>query len=218
MLVLAVAVGLAVGALALVRHARPEGRSALQWTLGGIVVAGLAIGYAARHPIIALLGAGSDFAMRVNLWNTMVDYLRTKPVQGWGWFGAWNQSEFPFSAINYTLRTSHATGLNAYFDVLLQLGWIGLVLFTAMAGVALVRSWLDASERRSVIYAWTPLVLVALLVDSMFESFTLSGFGWLLLVLCAVRAGQSRSWRERLGAGDDGPVLPHVQEEQSGPR
>jgi O-antigen ligase len=217
-LVLAVAVGLAVGALALVRHARPEGRSALQWTLGGIVVAGLAIGYAARHPIIALLGAGSDFAMRVNLWNTMVDYLRTKPVQGWGWFGAWNQSEFPFSAINYTLRTNHATGLNAYFDVLLQLGWIGLVLFTAMAGVALVRSWLDASERRSVIYAWTPLVLVALLVDSMFESFTLSGFGWLLLVLCAVRAGQSRSWRERLGSGDDGPVLPHVQEEQSGPR
>jgi O-antigen ligase len=217
-LVLAVAVGLAVGALALVRHARPEGRSALQWTLGGIVVAGLAIGYAARHPIIALLGAGSDFAMRVNLWNTMVDYLRTKPVQGWGWFGAWNQSEFPFSAINYTLRTSHATGLNAYFDVLLQLGWIGLVLFTAMAGVALVRSWLDASERRSVIYAWTPLVLVALLVDSMFESFTLSGFGWLLLVLCAVRAGQSRSWRERLGSGDDGPVLPHVQEGQIGPR
>ena len=53
-LVLAVAVGLAVGALALVRHARPEGRSALQWTLGGIVVVGLAIGYAARHPIIAL--------------------------------------------------------------------------------------------------------------------------------------------------------------------
>ena len=84
--------------------------------------------------------------------------------------------------------------------MLLQLGWIGLVLFTAIAGVALVRSWLDASERRSVIYAWTPLILVALLVDSMFESFTLSGFGWLLLVLCAVRAGQSRSWRERIDA------------------
>ena len=96
-------------------------------------------------------------------------------MQGWGWFGPWNQSEFPFSAINYALRTSHATGLNAYFDVLLQLGWIGLVLFIAFAGVALVRSWLDASERRSVIYAWTPLVLVALLVDSMFESFTLVG-------------------------------------------
>jgi exopolysaccharide production protein ExoQ len=210
-LVLAVAVGLAVGALALVRHAPPEGRSALQWTLGGVVVAGLAIGYAARHPIIALLGAGSDFSMRVDLWNTMVDYyLRSKPVQGWGWFGPWNPSEFPFSAINYGLRTSHATGLNAYFDVLLQLGWVGLLLFTAFAGVALVRSWLDASERRSVVYAWTPLVLIALLVDSMFESFTLFGFGWLLLVLCAVRAGQSRSWRERIDAREGEPELPHA--------
>jgi len=217
-LVLAVAVGLAVGALALVRHARPEGRSALQWTLGGIVVAGLAIGYAARHPIIAFLGAGSDFSMRVNLWNTMVDFLRSKPVQGWGWFGPWDQGEFPFSAINYGLRTSHATGLNAYFDVLLQLGWMGLLLFTAFAGVALVRSWLDASERRSVIYAWTPLVLVTLLVDSMFESFTLFGFGWLLLVLCAVRAGQSRSWRERIDASEGGPELPHVQEGPIGSR
>lgn len=217
-LVLAVAVGLAVGALALVRHARPEGRSALQWTIGGVVVAGLAIGYAARHPIIALLGAGSDFSMRVDLWNTIVDYLRSKPVQGWGWFGPWNQNEFPFSAINYGLRTSHATGLNAYFDVLLQLGWIGLLLFTAFAGVALVRSWLDASERRAVVYAWTPLVLVALLVDSMFESFTLFGFGWLLLVLCAVRAGQSRSWRERIDAGEGGPLLPHVQEGPIPPR
>jgi exopolysaccharide production protein ExoQ len=217
-LVLAVAVGLAVGALALVRHARPERRSALQLTLGGIVVVGVIVGYAARHPIIALLGAGSDFSMRVNLWNTMVDYLRSKPVQGWGWFGPWNPNEFPFSTINYALKTSHATGLNAYFDVLLQLGWIGLLLFTAFAGVALVRSWLDASERRSVIYAWTPLVLVTLLVDSMFESFTLFGFGWLLLVLCAVRAGQSRSWRERIDASDVAPELPGVQEGPKGPR
>ena len=96
--------------------------------------------------------------------------------------------------------------------MLLQLGWIGLLLFLALAGVAFVRSWLVASERRSIIYAWTPLILVALLVDSMFESFTLSGFGWLLLVLCAVRAGQSRSWRERMDDRRGEPELPHVQE------
>jgi len=212
-LVLAVAVGLAVGALALVRHARPERRSALQLTLGGIVVLGLIVGYTARHPIIAFLGAGTDFSMRVDLWNRMVDFLRSRPVQGWGWFGPWNPEEFPFSAINYYLRTSHATGLNAYFDVVLQLGWLGLLLFAAFVGVALVRSWLDASERRSVIYAWTPLILITLLVDSMFESFTLFGFGWMLLVLCAVRAGQSRSWRERIGSVAGRPELPHVQED-----
>ena len=75
---------------------------------------------------------------------------------------------------------------------------MGLLLFGALAGVALIRAWLDAGERRSTVYSWTPLILVTLLVNSVFESFTLFGIGWLLLVLCAVRAGQSRSWRGRI--------------------
>lgn len=217
--VLALAVGLAVGALALVRHARPERRAGLQLALGALVVIGVFVGYAARHPIIALLGAGTDFSMRVELWNFMVDILRQKPVQGFGWFGVWDQQQYPFNAINFWLGKDHATGLNAYFDVALQLGWVGLVLFLALAALALGRSWLVAGERRSVVYAWTPLMLVALLVDSMFESFTLTGLGWLMLVLCAVRAGQSRSWREKLDSGTDagggaaaeGSGLPHAQ-------
>lgn len=208
-LVLAVGVGLAVAALALVRHTRPEHRGALQLGLGALVVVGVLVGYFARHPIIAWLGAGTDFSMRVNLWNVMVDYVRFEPVLGWGWFGAWSPREYPFGIINYILDSSHATGLNAYFDVLLQLGWVGLCFFIALAAIALVRAWLAASERRSVIYAWTPLILVALLIDSMFESFTLVGIGWMMLVLCAVRAGQSRSWRERIDAPGAGGGLPH---------
>ncbi|MCW3493769.1 O-antigen ligase family protein [Microbacterium sp. SSM24] len=208
-LVLAVGVGLAVAALALVRHTRPEHRGALQLGLGALVVVGVLAGYFARHPIIAWLGAGTDFSMRVNLWNVMVDYVRFEPVLGWGWFGAWSPREYPFGIINYILDSSHATGLNAYFDVLLQLGWVGLCFFIALAAIALVRAWLAASERRSVIYAWTPLILVALLIDSMFESFTLVGIGWMMLVLCAVRAGQSRSWRERIDAPGAAGGLPH---------
>ncbi|MDR7189119.1 O-antigen ligase [Microbacterium sp. BE35] len=219
--VLALGVGLAVGALALVRHARPERRAGLQLGLGALVVVGVFVGYTARHPIIALLGAGTDFSMRVELWNFMVDILRQRPVQGFGWFGVWDQGEYPFNAINFWLDKDHATGLNAYFDVALQLGWVGLVLFLALGALALGRSWLVAGERRSVVYAWTPLMLVALLVDSMFESFTLTGLGWLMLVLCAVRAGQSRSWRETLDRGTDAPAvgsaegsgLPHAQGE-----
>ncbi|WP_235566824.1 O-antigen ligase family protein [Microbacterium sp. Root61] len=211
--VLAIAVGAAAAALGLVRHTRPEHRSALQWSLGAVVTIGLVVAYALRHPIIAWLGAGSDFSMRATLWNKILDFVRFDPVIGFGWFGAWEKSEFPFNSINYLLRpANHASALNAYFDVLLQVGWIGLILFSIFCGIALVRAWLVASDRRSIVYAWTPLILVALLVDSMFESFTLTGFGWVMLVICAVRAGQSRSWRDRIDLMDTGPVLPHVQE------
>lgn len=211
--VLALAVGAAAGALTLVRHTRPERRSTLQWGLGALVTIGIIVAYLLRHRIIAWLGAGSDFSMRATLWNKILDFARFEPVIGFGWFGGWVPDEFPFNAINFALRPAdHASALNAYFDVLLQLGWIGLILFFLFCGVALVRSWLVASERRSVVYAWTPLILVALLVDSMFESFTLTGFGWVILVICAVRAGQSRSWRDRVEMLSTGPELPHVQE------
>jgi O-antigen ligase len=213
--VLAAAVAVAAGALGLVRHATPARRPGLQWILGGVLVVGLATAYIVRHTIIPWLGAGSDFSTRAELWANILTYVRMKPVQGWGWFGSWAPSEVPFWGVNFSSGQTHASALNAYFDVLLQLGWVGLVLFAVFVGFAFVRAWLVASDRRSIIYAWTPLTLVALLVDSMFESFTLWGLGWLLLVLCAVRAGQSRSWRERFDLPDGESELPHAGGERT---
>ncbi|WP_232304520.1 O-antigen ligase family protein [Microbacterium sp. XT11] len=211
-LVLAVAVGVVAVALTIVRHTPSDRRSIVQWVLGVLVALALTAAFALRHPIIALLDAGSDFSIRASLWNTILDFSALRPIQGWGWFGPWARGEFPFTYINFQLDDHHQSALNAYFDVLLQLGWAGLVLFLLLGGVATVRSWLVASARRSVVYAWTPLMLVTLAVDSMFESFTLVGAGWFMLVLCALRAGQSRSWRESIDAANTG-VIPTLRAE-----
>jgi exopolysaccharide production protein ExoQ len=45
---------------------------------------------------------------------------------------------------------------------------------------------------------WTALVLVVLVVSSLAESVTLVEWGWVLLVICAVKAAQGRSWRHGL--------------------
>ncbi|WP_458041087.1 MULTISPECIES: O-antigen ligase family protein [Bacteria] len=212
--VLALAVATATGALALVRHAPPEQRRSLQISLLALVVVGGVFAYFFRRAIIAILNAGSDFATRAELWDTILNiYVRYRPIQGWGWVGGWPTDEFPYTSINIITDETHATALNAYFDVLLQTGWVGLLLFVGMCALALVRSWLVASKRRSVLYAWTPLILITLLVDSMFESFTLGGFGWLLLVVCVVRAGLSRSWREGIV-----PAVPDLPLPASGDR
>ncbi|WP_447647851.1 O-antigen ligase family protein [Microbacterium forte] len=205
-LVLAAAVGVVAIALAIVRHTPPERRTIVQWVLGVLVALALAAAFALRHVIIALLDAGSDFSIRATLWNTILDFVALKPVEGWGWYGAWARGEFPFTYINFLLDDHHQSALNAYFDVLLQLGAAGLVLFLLFGGIATVRSWLVASARRSVVYAWTPLMLVTLAVESMFESFTIVGAGWFMLVLCALRAGQTRSWRENIDAAHTGAI------------
>ena len=205
-LVLAAAVGVVTVALTIVRHASAERRNLVQWMLGILVALALTVAFALRHQIIALLDAGSDFSLRGDLWNTILDFVALKPIEGWGWFGAWARGEYPFTYINFQLDDHHQSALNAFFDVLLQLGAAGLVLFLLLGGVALIRSWLVASVRRSVVYAWTPITLVTLAVDSMFESFTLVGAGWFMLVLCALRAGQSRSWRENIDAAQTGAI------------
>ncbi|MDN3309917.1 O-antigen ligase family protein [Microbacterium oryzae] len=196
--VLAGSVAVALMALALVRSTPAQRRRSLQWTLAVAVALGLSLAYALRHPILRWLDATAGFSLRADLWNEILSWVQIRPIQGFGWHGTWEGDAYPLNVINVLLGQSHASALNAFFDVLLQLGWVGLLLFAALCGVAFVRSWLVASERKSTVYAWTPAVLVALIVDSMFESFTLDGAGWLLLVLCAVRAGQSRSWRESL--------------------
>lgn len=212
-LVLAFAVGVVTLALTIVRHTPSRRRNFVQWMLGALVAAALGVAFVFRHQIIAWMGAGSDFSTRADLWNQILDFVAVKPLQGWGWFGPWQRGEYPFTYINYLLDDRHETALNAYFDVLLQLGVVGLLLFLLLGGVALVRSWLVASARRSVVYAWTPLVLVTLAVDSMFESFTLEGAGWFILVLCALRAGQSRSWRESIDAANTG-VIPTLRAQE----
>ncbi|GAA3927143.1 O-antigen ligase family protein [Microbacterium soli] len=204
--VLAAAVGVGTVALTIVRHTPPARLASVQWVLGGLVAAALVIAFALRHPIIRMLDAGSDFSTRADLWNTILDYVAEKAVTGYGWFGTWTGGEYPFMYINFDLSDQHRSALNAYFDVLLQLGVAGLVLFLVLGGVATVRSWLVASVRRSVVYAWTPLLLITLAVESMFESFTLTGSGWMLLVLCALRAGQTRSWRLNIGDAQTGTI------------
>ena len=81
----------------------------------------------------------------------------------------------------------------------LQLGIVGLAIFLGLVGLALVRSWLLASDRRSVVYLWPALTLVILVFASGAESVLIADWGWLLFVVATVRASKELSWRQALG-------------------
>ena len=91
-----------------------------------------------------------------------------------------------------------SSALNAFLDVWLQLGFIGVVIFTGMVGLAFSRSWLLAGARRSVVFAWPAAALVALIIVSLAESSILSDFGWMTFVICCTKASQELSWRNAL--------------------
>ncbi|TFC82064.1 O-antigen ligase family protein [Cryobacterium sp. TMT2-10] len=198
MLVVALFVGVAALALYWLRHTPAEGRWILQ--IGLLItsaVAGIA-GFIARARITELLNAGSEFEVRSTLWSEMWRLGRLHPLEGWGWAGLWPAQVTPYGWLDFVTGREHTSGLNAFLDVYFQVGLVGLLAFLALVGLAFWRSWLLASDKRPVVYVWSPLILVLLLVTSAAESTVLVEFGWLLLLICAVKAAQGKSWRSLL--------------------
>ena len=182
------------------RQLAPSARRAAQFVLLGLTVVALAIAWTTRSQIIAILNAGSEFEVRYNLWQSVLDFVGIRPLEGWGWVGLWRTELQPYLAINVIDGRQHASALNAPIDVLLQSGMVGLFCFIVLVALALVRSWLLGANQRSVVYVWPAIVLVALLVTSLAESSVLVEFGWLLFVLCTVAAAHRLSWRSNYEA------------------
>ncbi|WP_254431292.1 O-antigen ligase [Agromyces sp. Marseille-P2726] len=191
---------LAVAALYGLRRAEPVTRWRWQVALLVAVLVVLVAGWILRVRIIELLDARGEFDVRLDVWRELSRYLNLNPLQGWGWVGAWRDAP-PYTWIELATGRPHASALSAWIDVYFQVGVIGAVSFIALVGVALVRAWLLASTRRSVVYVWPALMLVVITVTSFAESFALIEGGWLLLVVCAVKAARDMSWRDALAAG-----------------
>jgi O-antigen ligase len=201
-----VVVVLASAALYGLRRVPARAKRIWQFVLLGLAIIAAAVAWIFRTPLINAFSASSELKLRLGLWQQMRQLIPLHALEGWGWIGQWRQGIDPYS--NLPLISGHApsSGLNAYLDVWLQLGLVGLVAFVGLLGLAFIRSWLLASRQRSFVYAWPALVLVALLVTSLAESSILIEFGWLTFVVCSVKAARELSWRR---AFDDTP--PAVQ-------
>ncbi|MCW4457829.1 O-antigen ligase [Microbacterium sp. MPKO10] len=192
-------------ALLWLRKSSAERRTLIQAFLLTVGFVGFVAVYIARNLIIRMLDAGSEFGVRYHLWRATWDLVKDNFLEGWGWIGSWRDDTFPYILINIQVDRVHASALNAYLDVYLQVGLVGIFLFLVLCLFAFLRSWNLASNRRSLIYTWPALVLVTLLAGSSAESHILTGAGWFLLVICAAKASQSQSWRQRIDKRPAGP-------------
>ena len=196
--VVASAVGIAALALYWLRRTRTEDRWLLQLSLLGATVLAALFAFVGRTGIINLLNAGSEFETRSSLWREMWRLVELHPLEGWGWTGIWPQNVSPYGWLDFVTGSRHSSALNAFLDVYFQVGLVGFLSFVVLVTLAFIRSWLLASNKKPVVYVWSPLVLVALLVTSAAESTVLVEFGWLLLLICSVKAAQGQSWRRLL--------------------
>lgn len=170
---------------------------------GALLAAGVLVAASvARDALLELLGKSPDLTNRLDIWQTVGDLAAQRPVAGWGWVGYWNPWVAPFDDLIVIRGVTYLQAHNAWLDVFLQLGVIGVVIFGILVLGTLVRSWGMAAEITRIRYnpaelRWPEtaaplLLLTALLVQSLAESRLLIELGFALLVILAVKTG----WRD----------------------
>lgn len=193
------AVLVVAGAALLVRRATSQrGRGIAYAAIAAALIVLGTLGFIFRAPLLHLMGKSTELTGRVDIWTAVIHLAQQRPGFGWGWVSYWTPWVEPFKSliVKGGVQVMHAH--NAWLDVWLQLGILGLVIFAALIIATLVRSWLMATDRVILSpgsrgsYSWVAmlplLVLTALLVQSLAESRILVEGGWVLLVVFAIRA------------------------------
>lgn len=200
--------GAAAAALYGLRHTAVERRRIWQFMLFGSGILAVVLVWVFRSPIIRLLDASNELDYRLNLWRRAWNLFPLHSIEGWGWIGSWRLELVPYLGFRNLPGGAPTSAANAYLDVLLQLGIVGLAIFLLLLSLAFTRSWLLAVQRRSVVFVWPALVLLTLLVTSLAESSILGEFFWMTLVICTVKASREMSWRQALSVAPEPPELP----------
>lgn len=146
----------------------------------------------AREPLLALAGRSSDLTNRVDIWTAVLDLAVQRPVAGWGWMGYWAPWAEPLGSLVEFGGVTYLQAHNAWLDVFLQLGVLGLIAVGLLALTTLARAWAFALDGPRAV-ALAPLaLLVAYLVQSLAESRLLTEAGWTVLVTVAVLTAATR--------------------------
>ncbi|NYJ20230.1 O-antigen ligase family protein [Glaciibacter psychrotolerans] len=178
------------------RQVGPQGRRGVYLTASASVIVFVAVLAIFFSRILNLLGKSDDLTGRFDIWRSVTDLAVQRPVFGWGWVSYWAPWVEPFAHLAERKGVVYLQAHNAWLDVWLQLGIVGVLVFAALVVSTLWRSWFLAVDRPRVGVADTqpysassllPLLLMAaLLAQSMTESRILIEYGWVVLVVLAV--------------------------------
>ncbi len=170
-------------------------RRRIVYGAGLVVAAGIAtLAVFARGPILELLGKNDTLTGRSDIWAKVIALANERPAAGWGWVSYWAPWVEPFKSLAIIKHVRYLQAHDAWLDIYLQLGIIGLIVFGLLVLTTLIRSWilaLDAGRGRVRLVSIFPLlIVVALLVHSIAESRLLIEIGFALLVVASIQSNK----------------------------
>jgi O-antigen ligase len=192
-----VVLALVLATVLLLRRAGPRGTIAIYATALALLIGAAVVVTRFSSTVLAVLGKSDDLTGRLDIWAAVINLAQERPVAGWGWVSWWVPWVPPFDTLAFEAGVRQLHAHNAWLDIFLQLGIIGLVVFGALVLSTAIRSVQFATQtaRRTpnepgtftVVSLLPLLLLIALLVQSLAESRLLIEYGLLTLVIIAVK-------------------------------
>ena len=192
-LVAGLAALVALAVLLVARRLSVRGRLALygMTALAGAGLVTLAVVF--RETLLTLVGRSDDLTGRLDIWAAVIGLSEQRPLLGWGWVSYWAPWVEPFDDLVVIGGVTYLQAHNAWLDVLMQLGWVGVVVFTILIVTTSARalSWsvdapLGDPAPASAVRLLPTLLLTVLVIHSLAESRLLVEAGLVLLVYLAV--------------------------------
>ncbi|MFP5250971.1 MAG: O-antigen ligase family protein, partial [Actinomycetes bacterium] len=193
MIVAAAVVAIVAGLLIVARRLGTRARIRLLAVSAVAAVAALVLIAVFRDAALGLLGRSGDLTNRVDIWAAVTELALERPWLGWGWVSYWAPWVEPFDGLAVIKGVEYLQAHNAWLDVWLQLGVVGVVVFAILVVTMLLRtvSWAVDAPLGDVVDSpalrlLPALLATVLLVQSLAESRILIEGGLLLLVWLAV--------------------------------
>jgi O-antigen ligase len=119
---------------------------------------------------------------RLELWNELTEYVRERPLLGSGLGGFWTEDRVLTFADSHRWRVRDSHSI--YFETILDLGFIGLMILVALLTVAGWRAWRMGRDRRDEGAAFALSLIALSAADGLWSSLVVGrGFNTLLLLI-----------------------------------
>ncbi|MFM8926975.1 MAG: O-antigen ligase family protein, partial [Rhodoluna sp.] len=127
------------------------------WSLAGVAVFFVLV---FRRPVFEFLGKSPDMTHRSEIWRRVYSLITQRPFEGWGFTGVWVPGVKPYEGLVVINGENYYQAHNAYLDILLQLGAVGLILFVTLLARTFVKTWRLGVHHSNPLYLWPLLLLI----------------------------------------------------------
>lgn len=165
------------------------------WALVSVAVMGLIY----RVELFDLLGRSPDASGRFYIWGEVLNLIWEKPIEGWGWISYWVPGVEPFEGLIVINKVPMYQAHNAFLDIWLQLGIVGLVLLIWLMVAGFNRLWAVAVRHTNPLYLFPLFGFLVIAAQSLTESRLLIEISWALLVLLTTKSREPFAELEPLG-------------------